>query len=262
MKCLPLLVVLLSPCLGTSLIRDLYYPGHSVAHPEICPSRGTNLRVIILIASKTERLSARKAIRLTWGHYGARKDIGIAFLIGKPSRKHAKTIRDENYFHGDIIVSNNLEDSKIQTLQTFSMLEWVSTYCFNATKFLKIRDDVFVNIPLLVRFAQENRAPFTIWGNLVSYSGVKYARGTAYLMSTDVIDPLILEALKSEENQFEDFFFTGLMAQELSINLVNAEEFSSKPVSVLNVKSRIMIENMKYNDQFFWWIKQFQHLVE
>ena len=63
--------------------RDIYESGFSYSNPALCPNDGVDIQLFIMIMSAPGHVSAREAIRLTWGHFSQRMDISIAFLIGK-----------------------------------------------------------------------------------------------------------------------------------------------------------------------------------
>lgn len=78
------------------ITRDLYESGH-VDSPEICPENGEPVKLLIVITSAPVHREARLAIRQTWGHFGTRRDIAIAFLVGAAGQTLDDAIAAENY---------------------------------------------------------------------------------------------------------------------------------------------------------------------
>lgn len=78
------------------ITRDLYESGH-VDSPTICPNSGETIKLLIVITSAPVHREARLAIRQTWGHFGTRRDIAIAFLVGSAGQSLDDAIVAENY---------------------------------------------------------------------------------------------------------------------------------------------------------------------
>lgn len=152
------------------LVRDVYAAGHSRPHPELCPALGARLRLLVLVTSAPGHAAARDAVRLTWGHFAARADVAVAFVLGAPPPALAAAIEAEDALYGDVIVGRSVDSYSNLTLKTLSMLEWADTYCPRAPRLLKTDDDMFINIPRLLQFAAapaRANATRTIWGKVL-----------------------------------------------------------------------------------------------
>ncbi|KAG7312625.1 hypothetical protein JYU34_000942 [Plutella xylostella] len=261
---------------------EVYEAGHSQPHPERCPARGAGLRLLVLVTSAPDHAAAREAVRLTWGHAALRRDIGFAFVLGSLDSRHeakADAIRAEDELYGDIIIGNSRDTYSNLTLKTLSMLEWVHTYCPEVPRLLKADDDMFINVPRLLKFidARMNETR-TIWGRVFERISPQrslrskyylsprqypsnvfpdYAIGGAYLMTTDVAGELLQAAGQEPYLRLEDVFVTGVLASKLKIKRQNAAEFYNKQVPYLpcNVQKRISIHMVRYHKQFDLWRK-------
>ncbi|CAG9132505.1 unnamed protein product [Plutella xylostella] len=270
------------------LTSELYEAGHSRPHAECCPARGAALRLLVLVTSAPGHAAAREAVRLSWGHAALRRDIGFAFVLGSlNTRDEAKAdaIRAEDELYGDIIIGNSRDSYSNLTLKTLSMLEWVHTYCPKVPRLLKTDDDMFINIPRLLKFidARKNETR-TIWGHVYEQASPHrtmwskyyvsprqypssqfpdFATGGAYLMTTDVVGELLKAAGQEPYLRLEDVFVTGVLASKLKINRQHAAEFADSESSWVSlsyhhpctVKKCISIHMVRNHEQFHLWRK-------
>ncbi|KAF9820918.1 hypothetical protein SFRURICE_012112 [Spodoptera frugiperda] len=221
------------------LVRDVYVGGHERPHPELCPALGARLRLLVLVTSAPAHAAARDAVRLTWGHYAARADVALAFVLGAPPDALRPALAAEDAMYGDLVVGRSVDSYSNLTLKTLSMLEWADTYCPRAPRLLKTDDDMFINVPRLLEFAAapgRANATRTIWGKVVRRSLPKrttkskyylsplqyparvlpdFATGPAYLLTADCVGPLLAAAPRERYVRLEDVFVTGVLAARL-----------------------------------------------
>nr|XP_049706170.1 beta-1,3-galactosyltransferase 5 isoform X4 [Helicoverpa armigera] len=263
------------------LTRDVYVAGHERPHAELCPALGARLRLVVLVTSAPGHAAARDAVRLTWGHYAARADVALAFVLGAPPPALRAAIDAEDALYGDVIVGRSLDSYSNLTLKTLSMLEWVDTYCPRAPRLLKTDDDMFINVPRLLEFAAapaRANASRTIWGKVVRRSLPKrttkskyyvsplqfparvfpdFATGPAYLMTADCVRPLLAAAPAERYVRLEDVFVTGILAARLGLRRTHAPEFYNKKVAAhpCAVQRGLAIHMVRYHEQFDLWRK-------
>lgn len=261
--------------------RDVYVSGHERPHPELCPALGAHLRLLILVTSAPSHAAARDAVRLTWGHYAARADVALAFVLGAPPPTLRAALLAEDALYGDMIVGRSLDTYSNLTLKTLSMLEWADTYCPRAPRLLKTDDDMFINVPRLLEFssaAGRANATRTIWGKVVHRSLPKrttkskyyvsplqfapsvfpdFATGPAYLMTADCVRPLLAAAPAERYLRLEDVFVTGVLAARLHLRRVHAAEFYNRKVAAhpCAVQRGVAIHMVRYHEQFDLWRK-------
>lgn len=141
------------------ITRDIYESGH-IDSPLICPDKGEAVKLLIIITSAPVHREARLAIRQTWGHFGTRRDIAIAFLVGAAGQSLDDAIVAENYMYNDLIRGRFVDSYNNLTLKTISMLEWVDEYCPKASFVLKTDDGKFFTASLSNRDLTNQAYPF------------------------------------------------------------------------------------------------------
>lgn len=259
---------------------QFYEMGHVDSNTEICPEMGGPLRLLILITTAPSHQEARLAIRQTWGHYGIRRDVAIAFMLGKTQDPvKEEQLDQENYIYGDLIRGHFIDSYNNLTLKTISMLEWVDKYCQKASFILKTDDDMFINVPKLLGFIEKrSKDTRTIYGRLAKkwkpirnkkskyYVSTKqyyppvfpqFTTGPAYLMTSDCIHDLYTKSLNQTYLKLEDVFTTGIVAHLSNIKRVHVNEFFNRRIvfNPCNVKKSISIHMVKSNEQFDLWKK-------
>lgn len=262
------------------LTRYIYESGFDIANVELCPDLGKNLKLLVAITSAPSHKDARMAIRQTWGHYGQRSDVKIAFLLGSTNDSQlAKDLTDENKLYGDLISGRFLDSYDNLTLKTVSLLEWVDNYCNNIKFVLKTDDDMFINIPKLLSFIEKRpKDKWTIFGRLakkwkpIRNKNSKYyvspsqyqpailpdfTTGPAYLMTGDVIHDLYVVALGKTYLKLEDVFTTGIVAQDIKVKRTHVIEFYNRRVTMnaCNIQKGISVHMVKFDEQFDLWKK-------
>ncbi|KAH9640885.1 hypothetical protein HF086_000790 [Spodoptera exigua] len=263
------------------LVRDVYVAGHERPHPELCPALGARLRLLVLVTSAPAHAAARDAVRLTWGHYAARADVALAFVLGAPPDALRPALAAEDALYGDLVVGRSVDSYSNLTLKTLSMLEWADTYCPRAPRLLKTDDDMFINVPRLLEFAAapgRANATRTIWGKVVRRSLPKrttkskyylsplqfparvlpdFATGPAYLLTADCVAPLLAAAPAERYVRLEDVFVTGVLAARLGLRRTHAPEFYNKKVAPhpCAVQRGLAIHMVRYHEQFDLWRK-------
>ncbi|KAF2882306.1 hypothetical protein ILUMI_23871 [Ignelater luminosus] len=258
----------------------IYEAGHTDVSSNLCPELGKNLQLLIVITSAPSHEGARMAIRQTWGHFAARRDVAIAFMLGTtPNTEYRDRIDKEEFMYEDIIRGKFIDTYENLTLKTISMLEWVENYCPKAAFVLKTDDDMFINIPRLLTFiSKRNPELRAIYGRLakkwkpirnkkskyyISPQQYKpavfpdFTTGPAYLFPARLSKDLYSAALNHTYFKLEDVFLTGIVANDLKIKRIHAPEFLNKRVSLTpcSVQRGISIHMVKGDEQFDLWKK-------
>ncbi|XP_065166210.1 beta-1,3-galactosyltransferase 5-like isoform X2 [Atheta coriaria] len=258
----------------------IYEAGHNDPSFDICPNFGKDLTLLIAITSAPSHISARMAIRQTWGHYSSRRDIAITFMLGTTSNATLlKQIKQEEYLYGDIITGKFIDTYDNLTLKTISMLEWVDNYCPKVSFVLKTDDDMFINVSRLLLFISKHKPEQrVIYGRLakkwkpIRNKKSKYyispqqyrppifpdfTTGPAYLMPGRLAKELYSAALNHTYFKLEDVFVTGIVASSLKIKRVHVPEFLNKRISftACSVQRGISIHMVKGAEQYDLWKK-------
>uniref|UniRef100_A0A182J347 Hexosyltransferase n=1 Tax=Anopheles atroparvus TaxID=41427 RepID=A0A182J347_ANOAO len=263
--------------------RDLYHSGHlpdPACVANLCPSKGTDVTLLILVTSAPTHREQRLAIRQSWGHYGSRRDISIGFIVGQTNEARVEDqLAAESYMYSDLIRGNFIDSYRNLTLKTISLLEWTKLHCPNASFLLKTDDDMFINVPKLLQFMEaHNSQRRTIFGRLAKkwkpirnkkskyyvspeqyYPPVfpPFTTGPAYLLTADIISEMFDKSLSQTYLKLEDVYTTGIVAQLLNIHRVNVKEFLNRRIAFnqCNIKKAISIHMVKNNEQLDLWKK-------
>ncbi|KAJ8881922.1 hypothetical protein PR048_018408 [Dryococelus australis] len=262
------------------ILKYMNRPGFVIENPGLCRGNGSLLRVVILVTSAPDHERHRMAIRYTWGHFSTRRDVVIAFFLGAvESITRQKALQEESDMYGDMIQSQNVDRYRRLPLKTLSLLQWVDEHCPGARFVLKTDDDMFINVPELLRFVEErDAARNTIFGQLargwkpnrsldskyrVSRDELPgsvlpdFTTGPAYLMTGDVVRRMYLAALDRRFVPLEDVLFTGLIARDLGINKVHSSKFhpgfGNSKAEDCRRKASISIHDVRYEQQFVFW---------
>lgn len=113
--------------------KDIYERGHMndpASINNICPNKGSDVNLLILVTSAPTHREQRLSIRQSWGHYGIRRDISIGFVLGRTTDQRIEDqLSAENYMYSDLIRGNFIDSYRNLTLKTISLLEWTSNNC-------------------------------------------------------------------------------------------------------------------------------------
>ncbi|KAH0553605.1 beta-1,3-galactosyltransferase 1-like isoform X1 [Cotesia glomerata] len=246
--------------------------------------------LLIIVCSAVGNQKARDAIRNTWGseqnlYYLATSStvnttVKIVFLLGESTNDTLNAaILDENYEYGDIIQEKFIDTYNNLTVKSVMMLKWVTIMCPQATFLMKTDDDMYVNVPALVKVirARPNSAG-TLMGSLICnarpisdpknkwytpkymYSEKTYPNylsGTGYVMSLDVALKLYEAALKTPLLHLEDVYLTGLCAKKAKLRPVNHPGFSYVPrkLDYCVLKSAITAHKVDSSNMYEIWNK-------
>lgn len=267
--------------------NDIYESGFTEPCADLCKNNGEQLRLMILITSAPTHHDMRLAIRQSWGHYASRRDIAIGFILGQTNNQTLEdTLAAENFMYNDLVRARFLDSYNNLTLKTISSLEWVETYCPNATFFLKTDDDMFINVPRLLQFIElHHKDKRSVYGRLakkwkpIRNKKSKYyvspqqyfpsifppfVTGPAYLITNDAISDLYRKALEQTYLKLEDVYTTGIVAQLLNIKRIHVSEFLNRRIAFnqCNIKKAISLHMIKPNEQFDLWKKLLDNSVK
>ncbi|KAH8233924.1 hypothetical protein KR032_003950 [Drosophila birchii] len=226
------------------------------------------------------------AIRLTWMHYGSRRDVGMAFVLGHgKDNKQNKALDTEDFMYRDLIRGHFVDSYNNLTLKTMSSLEWALHHCRHAKYILKTDDDMFVNVPKLLSFLDKLKANRTIYGRRADFwSPVRnrwskyyvsvdqfagnvypaFTTGPAYLLTGDIVGELLGCALSTRFLKLEDVFITGIVAESLGIRRVNVRAIANvrMELEACRIRERITVHMVSPNEQFDMWKKLLDNSIK
>ncbi|CAC5405496.1 B3GALT1 [Mytilus coruscus] len=127
-----------------------------INNENICKSVNGSVEILILITSSPQNILARNAVRETWLTFSEKNkgNIRYAFLLGESVK--FKEIEKENYLTKDIVLGNFKDTYNNLTLKTLMGFQWTVKHCKNAKFVMKTDDDMYVNIPSLIRAIKKN----------------------------------------------------------------------------------------------------------
>lgn len=197
--------------------------------------------LVLLVASSSQQVDARMAIRHTWGQTRtvAGKRLVTFFLLGSPGNARQQAgIAAESQRYGDIIQKNFTDTYYNLTLKTMMGMEWIHRFCSQSSFAMKTDTDVFVNVfyltELLLRkkktagfftgFLKLHEFPIRTrmskwYVSREEYPGTTYppfCSGTGYVLSSDVASQIYNISESVPFIKLEDVFI-GLCLAKLKI---------------------------------------------
>eukprot|EP00064_Thunnus_orientalis_P015639 superscaffoldBa00002940_g15694 len=112
--------------------------------------------LVLIVPVAPNNKAHRDIIRRTWGNQSEvqGKVVKLFFLLGMHSGDGVEQVQEqvqqESKEHQDLIQSNFVDCYKNLTIKTMMMLEWLDSYCSDASYAMKIDSDTFLNLPLLI----------------------------------------------------------------------------------------------------------------
>jgi hypothetical protein len=134
-----------------------------IDNPNICDvmNKSQVIDLVIMIFTEHENRAARDAIRQTWisvaQDNSKTSNIRYAFLLGYTDNERAsEDVLQESSRYGDIIKEDFLDSYQNLTYKTVMAYKWASTKCARAKYVMKTDNDMFVNIPALMKLLRQN----------------------------------------------------------------------------------------------------------
>lgn len=211
--------------------------------------RNRNVFLLIMVPSAVSNFEQRSAIRKTWGNVSIiTPSVLVKFMLGKSRNSIDQTLAEtENSIYNDILFEDILETYENLSLKSIAILHWAMENCEGVSYLLKIDDDMFLNLPRLLKELKAHPKMNSITGCKVSgaypfrsaFSKWKISRdeyendyypeymaGTAYLISGDIISSLYSAAKRVPYFIFEDVYITGLCRQHIGAAALQHKGFS------------------------------------
>jgi beta-1,3-galactosyltransferase 1 len=213
-----------------------------------CPNQGENVFLLIMVPSAVSNFDQRVVIRRTWGNTSnAHPGVQLRFVIGRSKNQALQDlVRTEKFIYNDIIVEDIVETYENLTRKSIAILHWVASFCNRVRYLLKIDDDMFLNVPRLIKHLMKDNPTNSILGCKVSHSSPfrlyskwsvswddykekeypEYISGTAYLISGDIVTKLYQATQQVPYFMFEDVFVTGLCRRHIGAVPIGHPEFT------------------------------------
>ena len=221
------------------------------SNSDLC-TRNNNVHVFltVLVPSKPGELLKRMAIRKTWGnvtHVAGQAVIVVFLLANSNDPTHKLFIHVENKAYRDICMKNFTDSYQNLTHKTIMGFQWVDEFCSDTEFVLKIDSDMIPNLSNLVRhlsalsrksktsplglfegYSMRNIMPVRSTEGLSSKWFVSkdtyphptyppYEIGAAYLISGDLVNPIVAISPHVKFFPFEDVYI-GMIMKTLGID--------------------------------------------
>ena len=212
-------------------------------------SENSSVDLVVMVVSGIKNFLRRMAIRNTWGsdvHERLAK-ARLLFLVGRSSDMHFQPqIEKESKLFNDIIQTNVEDKYENLTNKSLAMVQWVRDFCSGAKFVLKTDDDMYINLPNLLKEllllheihfffcyvfkgappVRDKNSKWYISMEEYKYSYFpKYCSGTAYAFSANTATDLYESSKRTKQLKMEDVYITGLLAQNLNIPLIHSDGF-------------------------------------
>lgn len=198
-------------------------------------------RLAILVHSDPYRQSMRNKIRDTWSTSDPRALVYFA-LGAVGSIEKQRLLQEEDRIHRDIIQGNFVDSARNLTYKHSMVLKWFKDNAKGVPFLVKIDDDVYPNIPALVRHLEKIpknvgkyiSAPIVYpyktvregsdavpKSELVDSWTITYAFGSHVIYSYDAVEALYKAAKWSPFQRMYDMLFLGYIRFQLNIELTD-----------------------------------------
>ena len=223
---------------------------------EVCKIfQGLNyVELLLLVTSHPANIVQRQALRDTWLTYSRNNTANVRyiFLFGNVNNSTLQDaiIAESNTFH-DILQENFIDSYENLTYKTIMGFKWAVTNCRSAKFIMKTDDDMYVNVPEVVKLARANARLLqtTVIGNCSlrakpnrdtesrwyvsrdSYPGQYYpggyCSGTGYVTSMKVVSEIYKISPHVPYFHLEDVY-TSFCVRRLGYNLKSFSRFYTK----------------------------------
>ncbi|XP_040896443.1 beta-1,3-galactosyltransferase 2-like [Toxotes jaculatrix] len=227
---------------GPYLVEYPYEYHFIINEPQKCEQK--NPFVVLMVPVAPHNKAHRDIIRNTWGGESLvqGKVVQLFFLLGKQTGEGAEKLQEqlqqESTEHQDLIQSDFLDCYKNLTIKTMVMLEWLDSYCSNASYAMKIDSDMFLNVPNLVNMLANAPKTNYMTGLVARGAAVlrdqtskwylpveiyansqypRYALGLGYILSLDLPKKLVGASRHVKAVYIEDVYL-GLCMEHLGIS--------------------------------------------
>ncbi|OWF42017.1 beta-1,3-galactosyltransferase 1-like [Mizuhopecten yessoensis] len=205
-----------------------------------------NVYLIIYVHTAPPNFHKRQMLRQTWGQKAILNQYRskMVFVMGAVADNRVmEKVKMEHAHYGDIVQEDFVDSYRNLTHKGIAALNWVSSYCYNATYALKTDDDIMVNIFKLVSKLTsdiENRLGKTDlilcnqWLRMKVLRDKKskwyipkedfepnyfpaYCSGSAFILSIDVIRRMSAVAKYVPFFWVDDYYITGMLAKKVGV---------------------------------------------
>ncbi|XP_074652772.1 beta-1,3-galactosyltransferase 1-like [Tubulanus polymorphus] len=225
-----------------SVVVNPHEYNYVINREDICANATIDLMVVVTTAVSS--FNQRKAIRTTWGSAvnEPRLRTRLIFIVGSANDSAAQyTLQEESDVYQDIVQKDFIDTYRNLTIKSIAMVKWVRDFCPQARFLLKSDDDMFINIPLLIKHLNEtNKKHRRFYFCACQYQSLAmrkksdkwfvtkreysakyyppYCAGSQYSMSGSIVAELYEHSRYIPFFWLEDVFLTGMLGKRLKIH--------------------------------------------
>lgn len=204
--------------------------------------------LVILVNSKINNFDRRDAIRNTWSSEIS-ENSSLLFLIGMTQDYRLQSqIEKEVELYNDVIQVDLQDSYDNLTLKSIAMLQWLTDYCPCSKYYMKVDDDVYVNVEnVLTELVSRREKKFFLCHVFINAPPIRnnnskwytsyeefdaeyfpsYCSGTGYAFNSRTLFQLYYWSTKVKLIRMEDVFITGIAAAKVAdVSHVHNEGFS------------------------------------
>ena len=223
-----------------------------LCEPQLCSQKPDAL---VLVNTRPDAFGQRQAIRDTWGLevregrcYGRSLSghVAVGFVVGLQNNTTVQTkIEVESNVYHDIIQGDFIDHYTNLTFKSLLAMHWTEKYCSKAKHFIKSDDDMVINFPYLFQVLNQGNFIRSIMGPYLPSSEVwrqgkwkvtekqypfsrypPYEAGSAYVITMDLIRPLLEASQYYPYFPIDDVYITGVLAKHVQGRHVVRRGFS------------------------------------
>lgn len=154
--------------------------------PGICKERSPFL--VFMVPVSPAEAGAREAVRKTWGasHLNTLTLFYVGLLEGQEMVMVQEQLDKESRTHADIIQMNFRDSYQNLTIKTMMMMNWLATFCPEASYAMKVDADIFVNIFYLIRLLRSSPKQDFITGSVIRDGRPRRDSGSKWHLSEEL----------------------------------------------------------------------------
>ena len=251
-------------CVNLTARRQLYFQpqririnvfdyDYVIHQKDLCRNRTD---IVVLVHSFHPYFERRTSIRQTWGgaiskgkwfdNNTIEASIKLVFVMGTHKNQMLnEEIWRENQKYHDILQGSFIDDYSNMTLKSLFGLRYVGDFCAGARYLVKSDDDMIINFPYLIHLLNSTNMTRAIMGPYNSASKVyrkgkwtltkqlypfyyypPYESGSAYVISSDLVNPLYQLSRYVPYLFIDDVYITGILGKILGVRHIDHAGFA------------------------------------
>ena len=233
----------------TPATSDVYAFDYALLQAPAAGLCSNTTQLLVFVLSHHNNKVRRMATRNTWANisnsqrpafmqkHATIQEFKIVFVFGVHAlAQKNRDLVQENQQYGDVLQMDFEESYANLTLKALAGLNWTHQHCPSVKYVMKIDDDIFVNVPILLQWLNEGQNTRMMAGYCISHSRARrsryidpddhwfvscddfpfaiyppYAAGHGYVISSDLIGELLWMANRIRPIRTEDAYITGIL---------------------------------------------------